>query len=639
MKCDFFRLLWSCIALCVASNSPAAELNSPMSWSPDSKWLAYTAVHDPGLETLRPGWLIGAGESREPGAGRPATGKDLARPSVFRIWAVDRSGQSSVLIEESRYPLSAPTWGAPGRNLVFSRFVPEPRSVGRAVLGRLEVVIQRSLDEKRVVWTSPEVVLDEVAKSAFPKHRSAWSPDGAYLAVPRPGRDPAVDIIRTDTGKRVHTLDRAVLPAWSPSGTMCAYIRQGIGDHSLEIVSRRGQVFGKPRELHSMGRVTAAPYWDSDGRSILVVSEWATRQSREFQLVRCGLDSSEPADILNLVPDPVKRVAKLRGIAIDFDKDREISFYAPDLENREPELFWLMVRDPRSRRRVHPLDPTLRISAVSMSPDGQCAAVQFGDPEAHSQPALYTIEGEQTTLVAPDETARREWVELLASTAARVLKRGLPAVVAEGQSFERPTILPLPNELAGRGNMAARLARLAELGAGLLPGRGEPYEGGSNETEARLLFDYLKGDMRSAAADLEALDRTTTDFHGRFSILSIRAMIRWAQGDHDQAGQIIAYLVSSAGGAPTRVEDTPNGPVFEKIASPEQVWGGFLATKAEAARERREAPTAAENFDPFDPFAGPSVGRLLELPDFPRFEPGGPFAPVPAPEIEVPARP
>ncbi len=242
-------------------------------------------------------------------------------------------------------------------------------------------------------------------------------------------------------------------------------------------------------------------------------------------------------------------------------------------------------------------------------------------------------------MVAPDETARREWVELLASTAARVLRRGLPAVVAEGQSFERPTILPLPNELAGRGNMAARLARLAELGAGLLPGRGESHESGPDEIESRLLFDYLKGDMRAAAADLEALDRTTTDFHGRFSILSIRAMIRWAQGDHDQAGQIIAYLVSSAGGAPTRVEDTPNGPVFEKIAGPEQVWGGFLATKAEAAREQGEAPRAAENIDPFDPFAGPSLGRLLEMPDFPRFEPGGPFAPVPAPEIEIPARP
>ena len=288
---------------------------------------------------------------------------------------------------------------------------------------------------------------------------------------------------------------------------------------------------------------------------------------------------------------------------------------------------------------MHPLDPTLRIVAVSMSPDGQCAAVRFGDPKAHSHPALYTIDGEQTRLVTPDETARREWVEMLASTAARVLRRGLPLLVADGQSFERPTVLPLPDELAGRGNMAARLARIAEMGAGLLPGRGEPHEGWPNEVEARLLFDYLKGDMAAAAADLEALDRNTTDFHGRLSVLSIRAMIRWAQGDHEQARLMISYVNSSAGRAPTIVEDTPTGPVLEKIAGKEQAWGAFLSTKAEAAREQGEAPPVPEDIDPFDPFAGAGQGRLLEMPDFPRFEPEGPFAPVPVPEIELPVRP
>ena len=56
----------------------------------------------------------------------------------------------------------------------------------------------------------------------YPANGAQWSPDGAYLAVPRPGRDPAVDIIRTDTGKRVHIFDHAILPAWSPSGARCA---------------------------------------------------------------------------------------------------------------------------------------------------------------------------------------------------------------------------------------------------------------------------------------------------------------------------------------------------------------------------------------------------------------------------------
>ncbi len=78
----------------------------------------------------------------------------------------------------------------------------------------------------------------------------------------------------------------------------CAFIRRGIGNHSLEIVTRRGQGFSEPRELLATGPVTAAPFWDGDGRSILVVAEMTTSRSREFELVRCPLDSGEPAELL-----------------------------------------------------------------------------------------------------------------------------------------------------------------------------------------------------------------------------------------------------------------------------------------------------------------------------------------------------
>jgi hypothetical protein len=644
MKCDVVRLVCFCAILCLASTVSAGWMSSPMSWSPDSRWLAYTAVLDPSAETLRPGWLVGGGEARgEIPAGAAGTRKDPARPTSFRIWAVDQIARSNVLIEESRWPLSAPAWG--GRSLAFTRFVPESGgATGGSQGGRLEVVVERSLDEKRVVWTSPEFVLDEAARTEFPNHRCAWSPDGTYLAVPRQGRVPSVDIIRTDTGKRVHILDHAILPVWSPSGTMCAYIRQGIGSHSLEIVSRRGQVFTKPRELLSTGGVTAAPFWDSDSRSILVVTAKATSQSREFELVRCALDSSErePDEVLNLVPDPIKRVARLRGIAIDFDKDGEVSFHAPDLENREPELVWTMLSDPRHHRRFHPVDPSLRIAAVSVSPNGECAAVRFGDPDALSHPALCGIDGERTRLLAPDEAARREWLKILSASAARVLRGGLPSVVLDGKTYERPTILPLPNELPGLGNVAARLGRIAELGEGLLPARDAANAGAPSDTEVRLLFDYLRGDTGAATADLDALEQSTTDFDQRLSLLSIRAMVRWAAGDHGQAKQIIAYLVSSTGTTTSRVEDTPSGPVIEKVVCPEQAWATFISARAAAAQEQGEAPPVAEKIDPFDPFLGPGQRRLLELPEFPQFEPGGalgPFAPVPAPEIDLPARP
>ena len=113
MKCDFVRLVCVIAAIGLASAAHAAQISSSMSWSSDSKWLAYTAVHEPRAEALRPGWLVGALESLEPREGHRASRKDLARRCVYRIWAVDQSGQSSVLIEESHVPLSAPSVARP----------------------------------------------------------------------------------------------------------------------------------------------------------------------------------------------------------------------------------------------------------------------------------------------------------------------------------------------------------------------------------------------------------------------------------------------------------------------------------------------------------------------------------------------
>jgi WD40-like Beta Propeller Repeat len=648
MKVPFVRLVCLIAIHALASPSRAAGMSSPMSWSPDSRWLAYTASYDPAAETTRPGWLLGslAGNPESTAAGA-STRKDLAGSAGFRIWAGDQNGRSTVLIEESRWPLSAPAWSPLGRSLAFSRFVPESASpAGNSQPGRLELVIQRSLDEKKVIWTSPEFVLDEATRAALPDHRAAWSPDGAYLAIPRPGRVPSVDIIRSDSGKRVHILDHAILPAWSPNGTMCAYIRRGIGSNSLEVVSRRGQAFGEPRELRSTGPVTAAPFWNTDGQSILVVSEITTSPIRDFVLIRCALDSSEPAQILNLVPDPVKRVAKLRGIAIDFDKEAEVCFHAADLENRDSELVWTMLRDPRLHRRSHPVDPSLRIGAVSVSPDGHCAAVRFGDPDALSHPALYGAEAEQTRLLVPDEIARREWLKMLSTTAARLLRAGLPPVVASGSTFERLTVLPLPHELAGLGSLGPRLARIAEFGEALLPARSKLHQSNSTDTEARLLFSYLRGDIRGAAADLDALDQETTDSDQRLSILSMRALIRWAQGDPDQASQIIAYLVSTTGTATENVEDTPLGPAVGKFVSPAQAWAAFLSVHAAAAAQSQGAVApATPDVDLFDPLGGAGQRRLLEPPPFPAFEPGGaagpfaPLAPLPAPDLDPAPRP
>jgi len=630
----------TCVAATICSVGSAAGADAmiaPMSWSSDSRWLAYTALHDPALASLPKGWILGGGSPTEvPIRPARAAPHDPAEPATYRIWAADQSGHTTVLIEESRWPLSAPAWGPRGKSISFCRFVPQSgAAAGASQPGHLEVVVQKGLDEKTVIWTSPEFLLDEAATAAFPNHRCSWSPDGVFLAIPRPGRVPSIDVIRTDTRKRVHILDHAILPTWSPDGSMCAYIRRGIGNNNLEIIHRRGQVFSEPRDLLATGPVTAAPFWSADGRSILVASEKRSRPNREFELVRCPIDSTEPARVLNLLPDPVRRVAKLRGIAIDFDKEGETSFHAADLENREAEVIANIVGDAQLHRRFHPVDPSMRIGAIAVSPDGHCVAVRLWDSDRLSHPAFWSAQSEQTRLLIPDEPARRQWQKLLVNAAERVLGGSLGAIVVGGQSVERPSILPLPGELAGPGSEAVRLWRIADLGQKSLSSDDEPAERAAGETEPRLLFNYLRGDFRAAAADLDVLDAETTDLDQRQTLLGLRALVRWARGDLDEARQMIGYLVSTTGTADERVEYTALGLVRTKVVSPAQAWAGFLSTKA--AQARSAEPQPGEGSDPFGLLEGRDQKPLLELPGLPPFEPGGaggPFAPLPAPDLD-----
>ena len=257
-----------------------------------------------------------------------------------------------------------------------------------------------------------------------------------------------------------------------------------------------------------------------------------------------------------------------------------------------------------------------------------------------SHPALYSTENDQTRLLVPDESARREWLLLLSAAAERLLKGALPSIIVDGSNFERPTNLPLPGELAGGGNEASRVARIAELARMLSPARGEPTERFQGDTQVRLLFNYLRGDFRAASADLELLDSETTDVVERQGLLGLRALCRWREGDLDEARQIIEYLVSTTGSASERVEDTPLGPVITKFVSPAQAWARFLSVKA--AQARATAQDLGEGIDNVDPLGGPGRKPLLALPDFPQFQPGGaagPFAPLPAPDVEPAERP
>ncbi len=265
------------LTLCrlLATSLTASCLHSPMSWSPDGQWLAYTLVQPADIATLKPGWLYGDGAML---SGRRAlflpqgvrTGTGLPK---YRIWATERGSGVSVLVADSAYPLSSPAWGPDGRSLCYCRFIPKsPESNTSRLSGRCELVVQESLDRQRVMLTLPEIALDRDQLATFCELKTSWSPDGRYLAVPRPGRSAAILIVLTEQGRILKTLEGASLPSWSPDGSRMTFIRTSRDGSPTQFLQVIGRDFGAGRRIAELSDMAEPASWSQDGQSILVAA-------------------------------------------------------------------------------------------------------------------------------------------------------------------------------------------------------------------------------------------------------------------------------------------------------------------------------------------------------------------------------
>jgi Tol biopolymer transport system component len=638
----FIHLLTTAVA--------AGWVGAPMSWSPDARWLSYTVAPEAGRVEREPGWLFDA--SRRVPAGRDGQGhgpsNGASGSGAYRIWASQRDGNASVLIEESAWPLTAATWSPHGRSVAFGRFVPD--SMGQQLpspRGRLEVVIQDGLNRKRTLLTLPGFELDDVARARFPHVGPAWSPDGQYLAFPKPGRIPSLLIIRVDTSRLVRMLDRAMLPAWSPDGSRLAFLREEDGnDHSLRILERQGQAFVTVRAIMTTGRIAAPLSWCDDGRWIFAVIERPGLQVHDLDLARIQPETGELMRVLLLTHEGMRRGAATRGVAIDFSRDEDLCFYSVDFDGRDTQVMWTVPRERQTYKPFHPLDQSLRVVSLSLAPDGHALAMRFGTPGDVSQPAIFSLATERTTLIVPDESARRGWLELLVRTSRTLLDAALPPVFVDGQPAGRPTVLPLPDEIP-RGPMHDRLARLGRYGSAMCVTRRElTTHEVEPETEAepeadredRLFFDYLRGDFVAATADLEALEPRLATREQRLAVLSLRAQVLWAQGETTRAREVAGYLLEAVGGPVHRVEETPLGRSLVPESGSGRTWARYLAARTSqppAPAAPPAEPPPGERDDPMliNPFAPPELPGI----EFPRERVPGvavPFAP-PAPGVRL----
>lgn len=588
--------------------------DGPLQWSPESRWLSYTVAGPAERPIPKPGWLFGNGRGA-PFSDPYRRGGANARHRVYRIYASNPDSTVSVLLEESRWPLTSPGWSPDGRSLAFGRVTAEgPGS------SRFELVIQEGLKQQRVLLTR---ALGEIppALDELPSVAPAWSPDGRYLAVPNVANRPGIDIVRADNGRILKTVEGVTWPAWSPDGTKLALIR-GPNAASLDLMDTG---FNAPRHLADLGQTYQPPTWSRDGRSILAVARRAGVRGKgvtqQVDLIRVQVDSGVAETVAPVGGEPIQEERSLRGVALALDRDAEEVFSSIEIEGQPSTIVWLRTRNLETVHRTNPLDTEVPVGSLALSPVGKTLAMRLGAGRFGGASGLWEVGSGRLTLLASDEPTRLDCLSLLITTGRRLLQASLPAAEVQGREVSRPTMLPVPGEIPANQELVFRLRRIGRLGRPLCD---RPAVAAGSDpaletylAEARLFFDVLREDYPAALASLDALEDRTTDPDDLLQLLTVRAQVFIGLDHADRARDTIDYLLSLEDRATSRLELTPTGLTLTPEPSPTRGWARYLARSLDLKRK---------------------VQTTLRLGDGEPLGNRNPDAPLPPPEIVVPFR-
>ena len=250
---------------------------------------------------------------------------------------------------------------------------------------------------------------------------------------------------------------------------------------------------------------------------------------------------------------------------------------------------------------------------LAASPTGQWLALRIGTQSSWSPPAICDVEAESLIFLAPDDSARQEWLSRILDVMIPLLRHQIPvATLADGTEIQRPSLLPAPGEIEPGDPLAGRLKRLAKMGLKLI---GPP----SVETdETRLAFCYLSGDHGGAIRTIDRMISRADGPESRFRLLSIRAQILLMQREFDRAKPLIEYLRNTSNPRIFEIEELPQGHRLIRTVNARSFWPRFLEERMKALKN----PIVEDS-----PDLVPRGALNLDIPIVP-----------PPPEVQVPVR-
>lgn len=581
----------------------AASFASPLDWSADGRWLAYTIVKPDAPDPPRE-WLFPPETDADASTDAPQAANLLR--ATFQAWATRPDGTDSVLIEESRGPLSAPVWGPEGASLYYGRFVAGgDADVAGTARGRYEVVARTGLDRSRAIPLQLDMELNAERAALIAAAGPAVSSDGRYLAVPKPEKTGGLWVVRLDQDRVVQSFESARAPAWSPDGRRLSFMTEdpGASGEATRSVSVWNRDRGAERRLNlDVALMDVPPVWSLDGQSLLAVAAPTSGQGRPAQvdLMRINLETGFGVRVMTLETiaainqrvraNALRRPLILHNIGgatrfhleLGLDREREQALCLVDSGDGQQAFKWFNTRTQNTFKRFHPLDPTIRVGSPALSPDGGAVAFRMEGRDGLGLPAVCDLSTEAVTLIAPDADARARWLADLAFRSILLIDQGIK-IHGGDELATRATVLPIPGEFGADNPRRLRLRRLAKIAAGLLdqpPASAPPAERGpESDDEFALFFEYLRGDYAAAASRLDRVEAEDQSPESRLRRLFLRAQILLGQGEVDRARGIVDYIGRAT--APERqvVEETPLGPVVSTVARPERDWSRQLGQR------------------------------------------------------------